>query len=224
MIIKFDNRQFKKDMNNLINYSLGFLDGTQDGKSLFLVDLGNNVSELASEFIDTNARVSPQTLHHVYEWYKVGSPNARLFNINFSTNKNSVSFVSTFTQSTTIQNGSREPFREKAMIMENGISVTIEPRNAQALRFEDNGKVIYTKQPVTVDNPGGITRGQYQKTFELFFTNYFKQSFLKSSGLKNYFSNPKIYKTNLRAGVIGGRSVGYNTGYRWVANAGAMIR
>jgi hypothetical protein len=39
--------------------------------------------------------------------------------------------------------------------MERGISVTVVPRSAQALAFEDNGEQVFTKQPVTIDNPGG---------------------------------------------------------------------
>ena len=61
----FESKQFKKDMKNLINYSIGFLDGMQAGKQKFLVNLGMDTSEMASQFIDANARVSPQTLHHV---------------------------------------------------------------------------------------------------------------------------------------------------------------
>lgn len=220
----FESKQFKKDMKNLINYSIGFLDGMQAGKQKFLVNLGMDTSEMASQFIDANARVSPQTLHHVYEWYQVGSPNARLFDIDYTVNRNGVSFISSFTQSATIQHGSNAPFREKASIMENGISVTIKPKNSDVLRFEDNGDIIYTKKQVVVNNPGGITRGQFQQTFELFFGNYFTQAFLKNSGLQDYFARPKSYKKNLAAGVKGGKTVGYQTGYRWVANAGAMIR
>ncbi len=217
----FESKKFRKDMKNLIDYSVGFLDGMQAGKSKFLVNLGSDVSELASQFIDSNARVNPQALHHVYEWYQTGSPEARLFDIEYTANRNSVSFVSSFRQSSSIQNGSDVPFREKASIMENGVSVTIKPRKAQALRFEDNGEIVYTKKEVRVDNPGGITQNQFKKTFELFFGSYFTQAFLKNSGLREYFDRPTSYKKNLAAGIKGGKSVGYQTGYRWVATAGA---
>ncbi|NDB85305.1 MAG: hypothetical protein EB127_21775 [Alphaproteobacteria bacterium] len=169
----FESKKFKKDMKNLIDYSIGFLDGMQSGKQKFLISLGMDTSEMAAQFIDSNARVSPQTLHHVYEWYQVGSPNARLFDIDYAVNRNGVSFTSAFTQSTTIQNGSNTPFRQKAYIMENGISVTIKPKNSSVLRFEDNGDIVYTKKEVVVDNPGGITRGQFQQTF--FYTGIFKE-------------------------------------------------
>lgn len=217
--VKFDNKKFKKDMNNLIAYSTGFTDGIQLGKKQMLDNLGQDVSFFAEEFIDANARLSPQTLHHVYEWYSTGSPNARLFDIKYTVSNLGVSFISSFKQSTTIQNGSREPFRNKAEIMESGMTVTIEPRNSQVLRFEDNGEIVYTKNAVTVENPGGNTEGQFEKVFDLFFGKYFTQAFLKTSGLLDHFSNPASYKLNLAVGMKAGRSSGVKAGYRWVANA-----
>ena len=32
-----------------------------------------------------------------------------------------------------------------------------------------------------------------------------------------------LYKQNLNAGKVGGRSVGYSTGYAWIANAGRKL-
>lgn len=216
--LKFDNKIFKKQMSNLVDYSIGYLDGMELGKKEFLVNLGQDVQDIAYQFIDANARVSPQTLHHVYEWYQIGSPNARLFDINYTVSNLGLSFMSSFKQSRSVQSGSTVPFVNKANIMENGISVTIEPRNAQALRFEDNGEIVYTKKEVKVDNPGGITQNQFQNVFENFFGNYFTQSFLRSSKLKQYFSRPVSYKKNLPAGIKVGKSAGLRAGYRWVAN------
>lgn len=217
--LKFDNKAFKKEMNNIIDYSTGFLEGAEKGKSEFLNNMGADVSEIAAQFIDTNARVSPSTLHHVYEWYKSGSPEARLFDIDYTVSNLGLSFISNFKQSNTISQGSTEPFRNKAAIMENGTTVVIRPRNAEALRFEVDGEVVYTKKPVVVDNPGGNTQGEFEKAFDMFFGRYFTQAFLNSSNLKQYFENPTVYKKNLSKGKRGGRSIGLSTGYRWIANA-----
>lgn len=217
--IKFDNKAFKRDMKNIIDYSTGFAEGVQKGKLEFLNNLGVDVSEIASQFIDTNARVSPGTLHHVYEWYKTGSPEARLFDIDYTVSNLGLSFISKFKQSSTVSNGAREPFRNKAEIMENGTTIVIRPRNAEVLRFEVDGEVVYTKKPVVVDNPGGNTQGEFEKAFDMFFGRYFTQAFLTSSNLKQYFENPIVYKRNLGKGKRGGRSAGLSTGYRWVVNA-----
>ena len=217
--VRFDNKAFKKEMKNIIDYSVGFTEGVQKGKTEFLKSLGTEVSEIASQFIDSNARVSPETLHHVYEWYKNGSPDARLFDINYTVSNIGLSFISSFKQSTTIKQGSNEPFRNKASIMEDGTTVVIKPRNSEVLRFEVNGEVVYTRKKVVVDNPGGTTQGEFEKAFDMFFGRYFTQAFLNSGNLKQHFENPISYKKNLGRGKRGGKSVGLSTGYRWVANA-----
>ena len=49
---------------------------------------------------------------------------------------------------------------------------------------------------------------------------YFTQSFLKVSGLKDYFNKPVVYKKNFQKGRAYGKSVGISTGYSWIVNAG----
>lgn len=220
MKIKFDSRQFRKDMNNIMSYSSGFLEGINAGKTIFLNTLGIETIELLKEYLDANARVNPELLHHVYEWNRVGSPEARLFDLEYTVSGLGLSFKSSFKQSTSIQNGSNVPFYDKARIMENGIPVKIRPVRAEALRFVDNGEEVFTKSEVQVDNPGGNTQGQYQKAFDTFFNKYFTQAFLKASGIGAYLENPVVYKKNLQAGKRSGKSRGLTVGYRWIANAG----
>ena len=220
--IHFNSRQFQKEMNNIINYSTGFIDGIGRGKKAMYAALGPQISELASQFVDANARVSPELLHHVYEWHRTGSPEARLFDIDFTVSNLGLTFRSSLKQSTSIKNGSNVPFYNKAEVMEKGIGVTIRPTRAQALRFEINGEEIFTSREVRVENPGGQTEGQFKNVISNFFGVYFRQSFLESSGLGQYFKYPKVYAKNLNAGKRGGRSVGLKAGYQWVVNAGAI--
>jgi hypothetical protein len=65
--VRMDSVKFRKEMENLVDYSLGFVDGMEKSKSAFLKNLGPAVTEQASQFIDANARVDYQALHHVYE-------------------------------------------------------------------------------------------------------------------------------------------------------------
>ncbi len=221
MKVVFDNKMFKKDMKNIIDYSVGFLDGIKNGKTVFLRSIGLETVELMKEYIDSSARVNPSMLHHVYEWNQTGSPSARLFDINYTVSGLGLSFRSTFSQSTSIKNGSRVPFYDKARIMEQGIPVTIRPKQAQVLAFEENGEEVFTKGPVNVSNPGGENvQGSFERTFDEFFTRFFTQAFLKVSGIGKYLENPVAYKKNLPAGKKAGRSKGIETGYRWIANAG----
>jgi hypothetical protein len=220
MITKFDTRKFTKDMNRMMDYSIGFSDGVQLGKKELLGSLGIQTVEILKGYIDSNARVNPSILHHVYEWNKTGSPGGRLFDINYTVSNLGLSFSSSFRQSTTIQNGSREPFYDKARVMEEGLPVTIVPRQALALRFTDNDKEVFTKTPVTVFNPGGQTQEQFERVFDNFFNKYFTQAFLRTSGIGAYLENPVAYKKNLSKGKRMGKSVGTSTGYKWIANAG----
>lgn len=221
MRVLMNDKMFKKDMKNIIEYSVGFLEGAQAGKTQFLNNMGKLTTEILEEYIDSNARVNPKALHHIYEWYKVGSPDARLYNINYTISNLGLSFVSTMKQSTSIKDGSSVPFYNKAKIMEEGTPVTIKPNKASVLVFEDGGDTVFTKGKVTITNPGGSqVEGSFERVVNTFFNKYFTQAFLKTSGIQQYLSNPVVYSRNLKAGKSSGRSKGMQVGYRWIANAG----
>lgn len=220
--VKFDDKKFMREMQNIVDYSIGFLDGVQAAKPKFSAIFGESILEALKRFIDSNARVNPDALHHMYEWSKSGSPDARLFDINYIVTSRGLSFNSEFRQSTSVKSGSNVPFYDKARIMENGIPVRIAPKRAESLAFELDGKTVFTKREVIVDNPGGDVAGEYEKIFSSFFGRYFSQGFLASTGILNYISNPKAFKNNLRSGAKFGRSIGRSVGYDWLASAGVI--
>lgn len=222
--VKFNSGKFMSDMNNVVGYSLGFLEGVNTGRSQFLSKLGAGIKEILKEYIDSNARLSPETLQHVYEWYESGSPEARLFDISYRVVGPGLSFNASFRQSSAIKAGSTVPFYDKARIMELGIPVTIAPVRSTVLAFDIDGETVFTKNPVVVNNPGGSSaQGGFEKTFEAFFSRYFTQAFLQSSGLIRYLKAPVAYKQNFAKGVKGGKSVGVSVGYRWIVGAGEVI-
>jgi len=222
IVADFDKKKtFLKEMNNLVSYSLGFVDGVNGGKHLFFATVGEKTKEILSLFIDSMARQSPQTMHHVYEWYETGNPGARLFDISYTVSNLGLSLKSTFRQSTSIKNGSNVPFYNKALMMENGVSVTIRPKNSDVLVFEDNGQTVFTKNSVTVEKVGGPeTAGSFQEAFDTFVNSYLSQSFMETIGVSKRFGNLVTYKKNLQAGLKIGRSAGLSAGYRWIANVG----
>jgi len=225
MKLKINNVQFQKDMRNIIQYSEGFLDGTKAGKGLFFRNLGIEVKNILEQFIDSNASVSPQTLHHMYEWNQVGQSSGRLFTVNAVSAGYGINFTASFSQSQTIKDGSRVPFYDKARIIEFGIPVVIKPKTSNVLVFENNGDTVFTTGPVNVANPGGVAaQGGFEKTFNMFFSKYLSQSFLRSTGVAAYLEKPMVYKSNLQQGKKMGRSAGYKTGYRWIASAGMTGR
>jgi hypothetical protein len=216
--VKIDDTQFMREMNNLMGYSTGFLDGAKIGKPNLLKNLGIELKELVADFIDSNARIDPSSLHHVYEWYQTGSPDARLFDIDYIVTGAGLSMNATLTQSSTNPKGSNVPFYNKAKVMENGIAVTIKPRNVQALAFTQNGEQVFTTKPVTVNNPGGDqVQGSFHEIFKTFFRTYASQSILDISGLAIQLRNPRDFDKNFAAGKSGGRSLGVTVGRRWIA-------
>lgn len=218
LTMSLDLKTFNKDMRNILAYSNGFIDGAEKAKPALLQLLGSRVSELLKNFIDSNARVNPEVLHHVYEWYQVGSPNARLFDINYTVINGGLSISSSFSQSRSIKSGSKVPFYDKARIMEDGIPVTIIPKTK--LVFDDNGETIFTSNPVTVSNPGGKTHGEYERVFNLFFDVYLKQSFLNDAGIASKLNQGKDFDAKFNSAKRGGRALGVTTGYAWMLKAG----
>jgi hypothetical protein len=219
-----DNKTFNREMNNLVQYSLGFVDGIQIGKTEFLAKLGAGIKEIFKEYIDSNARVSPETLHHVYEWQQTGSPEARLFDISYVVTGLGISFGYSFRQSTSIKNGSNVPFYDKARIMESGIPVTISPKSSKVLAFDIDGNAVFTSNSVRVNNPGGDSvKGGFENVFNSFFSRYLSQSFLQSSGMIKYLQYPVTFKKGLRSGKRSGRSAGVSAGYKWIVGAGDLV-
>ena len=103
MIARTSTTSFTKQMNNIVNYSLGFLEGVDRGKKIFFDRLGKGAIQALAQYIDVQARANPKALHHVYEWNQVSSPNARLFNLGYTVSNLGLSVNSTFKQSRTVK-------------------------------------------------------------------------------------------------------------------------
>jgi hypothetical protein len=220
MRVSLESKGFEQQMQNIVQYSMGFLDGVKKGKKAFLDNLGEGTIQALALYVDSSARGNPTALHHVYEWYQTGSPSARLFDLDYTVSNNGLTFSSKFRQSRTLKEDSNEPFYNKAYIMENGIPVTITPKRSSVLVFEEGGKTVFVKGSVTVRNPGGnnVERG-FERTIDEFMLTYFKQSFLRASGIYEYINKPVLYKKHLKSGSKNGRSKGIDVGYKWIANA-----
>jgi hypothetical protein len=220
MKISTNTKSFTKQMNNIVNYSFGFLDGVEKGKSVFLNNLGHGVLTALYDYIDASARSNPRAMHHIYEWMQTGSPEARLYDLNYTVSNLGLSFKSKFTQSQSFSRNSNTPFYDKARIMEQGIPVKIAPVKSDVLVFEANGETVFTRKEVTVENPGGTeVVGSFERAVDEFMLGYFKQSFIRASGLYDYISKPVLYKANFAAGSRMGRAKGVDTGFKWIANA-----
>ena len=214
---KFNDKDLFNDIMNVVEYARGYVEGAEKGKSKFLAELGVATIEIAKEFIDINARMDPQRLHHVYEWYLAGSPEARLYDIDYAISKNSVFFTYQFKQSQSVSRGSTTPFYNKAQVMESGMPVTIKTKTANVLAFGVNGETLFRPGPIVVDKPGGAVAGQFEKVLDIFFNQYFRQSFLKASGIAYNLESPAEFHKNLRKNK--GRADGIKAGYNWIVGA-----
>lgn len=218
-----NDTQFFKDMNNIMGYAQGFLEGTKSGEQLFLQSIARNGIEIFREFVDQQARIDPQMYHHIYEWYQVGSPEARLFDVEYVTYENGLTFNGNLRQSTSVSAGSTTPFYDKARIMEKGIPVVIKPKKSNVLRFNNGTEDVFVSGQIVVEHPGGNqVAGSFEHIFRIFFTEHFKQSVLEITGIRQYLMNPIDFKTNFGSAKTQGKAKGVQVGYNWITKAGDL--
>ena len=169
----------------------------------FNQQLAEVIKEAFYKYLDSTARLDPDSLHHVYEWGQTGVDKARLFRIEAFTGRQSIRFVTEFMQSTSTSPSANEPFVDKASVMEAGTTVTITPRSGDVLAFQgEDGEMVFTSEEVTVTNPGGNVAGQFAAAARDFFTNYLDKGMLKA--LMRQLENPREYAQGFRKGMTYG--------------------
>ena len=219
---KVDAIKFSKTMSNIVDYSNGFLDGIQLERIRFNRFLGGYAAETLGKYIDTKARMNPASLHHVYEWNATGSENARLFKFNVDASINKININGSFLPSKTPSPSSGQIFSDKASVMENGIGITITPKNSEVLAFQDEGELVFTRNSIFIEHPGGDeVAGSFGSVVDDFFTNFFTNALLRP--LINDLENAKEYIDNFAAGSVGGRSVGVRAGRKYLDISGVVV-
>lgn len=222
--IKMDTKQLNKILNNTVSYSFGFLEGSEINQIQFNIELGQFIKETLYKYIDSKARMSPEKLHHVYEWGQVGSSSGRLFDFNVKSSKRIIRFTGKFLDSKSISEGSNEPFLDKATVMENKISITIEPKNSSVLVFEDEGQTIFTSKTIEVSDPGGAeVAGSFSSVVDSFFNNYLTAGILKGSGIFDSLKTPREYTDNFVKGTKDGRGSGIRAGRKYMSLPGGVV-
>jgi hypothetical protein len=203
--VNYDTKDFNKKMKSAVDYTQGFTKGIQENRKNFNFQLGKYSLEILNKYIDTKARMSPDSLHHVYEWGQAGNSGARLFEINTSATQTNIIFYGKFLPSKSISDTSNEPFINKAEIMENSILIEISPKSSNVLAFEANGETVFTADSIYVANPGGDNvAGAFGNAVEDFFQNYYTNTVLFQSGIFKKLSNPVEFSSGFSAGVSGG--------------------
>lgn len=210
-------------LENAVSYSYGFLEGTETDQIIFNKRLGEFTVDALGKYIDSRARANPNAFHHIYEWNATGQESSRLFRIKSTASKRIIKFSGEFLKSKSISENSKEPFSDKATIMENGIGITIEPKSSNVLAFEMDGETVFTTKAIYIDHPGGEeVAGSFGNAVEDFFSSYFTNALLKP--FIQSLSNPKEYNEMFPSGVKnGGKSTGVKAGKKYMNSAKAVI-
>ena len=174
-------------------------------QSRFQEILFGQIKKDFSNYVDSQARTNPKSLHHVYEWKKTGMPSARLFDIKvIGTDGLSFKIGSELKPSKSMVptnfGKSRHVFANKASVMEAGNPVVIRPRNAERLVFEMDGIVVRMPKgmPVTVKRPGGgKATGRFKIEYARFFTGNLVNLSIKNSKFQQIFNASATKAMNL---------------------------
>ena len=219
--VKIDTLELNRILKNSVDYSTGYLTGIQETKNTFYKELAECVIDTLNKYIDSQARIDPEKLHHVYEWNMLGKESGRLFEFKSILQKNGIRIDGKFLKSTTISPNSNEPFADKAYVMENAITVEISPKNSDVLVFESGDQTVFTANTIYVEHPGGphVENG-FGDTINNFFENYFTHAILQP--ILNKLSRPNEYEKNFVAGTRVGKSVGIKTGKEYLLSTVRM--
>lgn len=167
-------------------------------KKLFSETIFNQIEKDFAEYVDAKARISPKSLHHVYEWNKVGKPESRLFKLNmlsapglsFKLNYE-LKLSKTSVPSQNIKQRKKYIFAKKASVMEAGKPLIISPRASERLVFQMNGMTVFMPKgaSVTVRRPGGAaSTNQFGLAYSKFFSGSLVSNAIKSSGFQKIFN------------------------------------
>jgi hypothetical protein len=217
--VRFNTKDFMATLNNTVQYTQGFLTELKRQEPNLTKKVGDLSIEVFYEYLDGLARSHPGMLHHVYEWGQVGNPSERLYELRQAFNRQSSTITANFLDSSSVSDNGTEPFYDKAKIMEEGIPVVINEKNASVLFFEIDGEEFFRHGPIYIANPGGsATRGSFLNAFNEFYTKYFMQFYLESIGFYKHFSTPQEFSKNFKSATKnrGASRAGSQTALSWI--------
>jgi len=177
----------------------------------------NSVQRKFLPYVNSMAMANKKSLHHVYEWNKVGVTSARLFDLVIpSTSRGKANFSMrlefrpsrslvplTEAQATPGPSGQvverKHVFYNKAMIMEYGDKVVVRPKNTKYMAFDTppGGRktlsgLTFSSRPVTID---------YSKMQTSHGLNAAISSYFKTVGDKEAEKSVKKYSRSVARGA-----------------------
>lgn len=209
-------------LNNVVAYSDGFIKETKAKEGFVTNKLASTSIDSFYNYLDVLSRTNPGILHHVYEWGQVGDPSSRLVELKKVVGGTKASIDANFIPSTSVPEGASEPFWNKAEVMEEGITVTINEVDAKALFFQVGGEEFFRMGPIVIENPGGEeVRGSFVRAFEEFYNVYFDQVYLRSIRFYDHFRTAPGYAKNFSSAIRSSNAygIGRQTALSWVTKA-----
>jgi len=190
----------------LLYYQANVLAGLEQNKGfkqLFKTTIFKQIEKEFGEYIDANARIKPSSLHHVYEWNRVGNQGSRLFKLK-QIDSLGLSFKIDYEFKLSRSNvpsknkmqKNKYKFANKASVMEKGMPIVIRPKSAERLVFEMNGATVFMPKgaSVMVKRPGGsAATNQFSLAYSRYFSGQLVNSAIKNSGFQQIFGT-KIVK------------------------------
>lgn len=193
----FDGTDLMRVLNNTVDYAQTYLREIHLGQAKFNSQVAVYVKNLLYKYIDSQARLYPERLAHVYEPGFNGAASQRLFTFETHSTLEDITFTARFNHSTLPSTEGGVAFEQRAQIMEDGMAVTIAPKNGNVLAFDVDGETVFTTKPITIDHPGGPeAAGAFKDTIDSFFNQYLTnvvmmpifEKMSKSRAFTNYFS------------------------------------
>lgn len=186
-MMKMDTGKMPEKIIDFSRYQLSVLEGIHETPSN-----SNRISKAAAQIVISYfeqyyanlARRQKYLYQHVYEFGKAGDNDYKLFKPTIQTKSGMSKIQYSFTDSK-IPNKNGYIFKKKAEIMESGKTVKIEPKKSSVLMFEVDNKMIFTKSPVIVKNPGGEVSENFQKSLEKYIKSQSKSVLLSSGFYKD---------------------------------------
>lgn len=178
-------------------------------KRAFTSVIFKQINEDFGAYVDALARSRPKSLHHVYEWKKVGNPGSRLFKLN-KIEEQGLSFKINYefksSRSMVPASGGRRRhmFINKAAVMEEGKPLVIRPKNAERLVFEYDGEVVFMPKgkPVIIKRPGGsAATNQFSLAHSRFFKGQLVNDSIKRSGFQRLFNSSMTKALSVPANI-----------------------
>jgi len=175
---------------------IGKLTSNKSFQSTFSKVIFDQIKEDFGAYLDSQARVKPKSLHHVYEWDKAGVKTARLFKLK-KISQSGLSFKFNYelmlskSAVPTSLGRRKHVFVNKASVMEAGMPVKIAPAPSKRLVFESDGITVFMPigSPVTVKSPGGRgVRNQFSLMYSRWFSGQSVNESIKRSGFQRIFN------------------------------------